>query len=370
MAGDSIEEGVGEQPLSLGVDIGGTKVAAGAMSANAMAGGALFGWSSAESRPDLEPAAMVVEVVRQVEQLLESLGRSRDEVVGLGIGFPGDFDPLSGVLKTAPNLPAWIGTSPRELFSTCLQRRWECEVPVAAENDACVAALAEARLGTGRGVQRMLYITVSTGVGGARYDSGAVRNIEPGLYTFPDPAQPEINLESLASGPATAAHARREIRAYVDRHGLEQLQQLTSVFSTEEGPAPATREQLEELLAQLTARHLGQAASRGDTFSRGLFDRSAHILAAGLAILLDQGFGEQRIVIGGSVAAKTPGYVDQVRQELARRQALSGASQALRSFDPLQIVEAGLGDERGVLGAASLVADLQTPRTSSRLAGS
>ncbi|MCB1058121.1 MAG: ROK family protein [Acidobacteria bacterium] len=338
---------VAEGPVVLGIDIGGTKVAAGLVDSR----GHLVRWTSAESRPDLAPAEMAETVVEQAEALLAELGVEPDRVAAVGIGFPGDFAPETGQLITAPNLPAWVGAAPEPLFRGILERRWGQSPRIVADNDACVAALAEATAGAGQGVDRLLYITVSTGIGGGRYDHGRLTNIEPGLKTHPDPAHPEINLETFAAGPGIARRAAAEIRAYLDLHDPSELSRLTAVFDGDEAVPGAT---LDERIEHLTARHLGAAAARGDAFCRSLFTWSARILAAGLAIRLEDGFGEQRIVIGGSVAAKTPGYVDQVRFELHRLRDLPGAGPGLRAFDPEQVVESGLDDERGALGAAAL----------------
>lgn len=339
---DAMEERAG---LVLAIDIGGTKVAAGVLE-----GARPLALRSIPSRPELAPAAMVEVIVDELAGMLAALERGAGEASGLGVGFPGDFDPLSGELKTAPNLPLWVGACPRSLFTAALERRWGRELPVVADNDACVATLAEARCGAGAGAEQLLYLTVSTGVGGARYDRGATRNLEPGLYTFPDPERPDVCLEKLASGPSIADRARREIRAFLGEHGAAALPRLTSVL---DGAGGLDAEELDRRLAALTARDLGGAAIAGDELSRELFARSARILAAGIAQLLEP--GDERVVLGGSVAVKTPGYVDEVRRELARRRALADAPPTLRAFDPAQIVAAALGDERGVLGAAALV---------------
>lgn len=341
------QDAAAAEDVALGVDIGGTKVAVGVVDSR----GHLIDWSSTESPTEAQPPVMAEAVIDQAEALLAELGLDRRRVVAVGIGFPGDFTPETGVLKTAPNLPKWVGAAPEALFRELLEQRWGRAPRVVADNDACVAALAEATAGSGQGVDRLLYLTVSTGIGGARYDQGRLRNIEPGLYTFPDSALPQVNLETLAAGPGIARRAASEIRAYLDLHDASELPRLTAVF---DGKEEVPGDTLEERLENLTARHLGAAAAHGDAFSRSLFSWSARIVAAGLAIRLEDGFGEQRIVIGGSVAAKTPGYVDQVRLELHRLHDRPDAGPGLKAFDPEQVVEAGLDDERGVLGAAAL----------------
>jgi len=343
--------------VKLGVDVGGTKVAAGLVDAE----GRLLGWSRIDARPELPPAEMVARIAEQATALLDELGVAAGELDSAGVAVPGDVDPESGRLKTIPNLPRFVGEKPAELFRRALRDRLGVELPVAADNDTCAAVLAEARFGAGRGAGKLLYLTVSTGVGGARYDGRETVNVEPGLTLRPDPERPDESLEDLASGTAVARHARERLRAALDDGGEAAVRRLTGLFDRVDLPGvdvpgvdvpdvPGT--DLADKIDHLEAHHLGPAAAAGDPFSRELFDRAAGHVAAGLAQLLAQGYGEERIVVGGSVAEKVPGFLDRVRGELRTLRDRADAAPGLRRFDPgRDLVAAGLGAERGIVGA-------------------
>ena len=124
----------------------------------------------------------------------------------------------------------------------------------------------------------------------------------------------------------------------------------------------------EEKLEHLTTRHLGEAAAAGDVYCQRLFEGAAGWVTAGLAQLLGQGWGEDRIVVGGSVAEKVPGFLDRVRAVLGWHQQESSAPPGLSRFRVEDgLVAAGLGSERGVLGAVFLAAEAsRAPRRSVR----
>lgn len=328
--------------LRLGFDVGGTKVAAGLVDGE----GHLLVHNRIDARPDLSAESKVEHLVDQGMALLRDAAVQPADVSAVGLGMPGDLDPETGRLRTIPNLPAFVGLSPTELFGDAFTRRTGAHCTVVADNDTVAAVLAEARFGAGRGAQRLLYMTVSTGVGGARYDGQQAQNIEPGLSLHPDPARPELNLEELAGGNGMARRARHALRALDAEGGLDAIRSQTRIL------------EYIDAVDHLTARHLGEAAAAGDAWARGLLGEAADGVAAGLAMLLDQGWGEECIVMGGSVALRVDGFLDRVRLGLTERQGLAGASDGLGNFDvDSGLVEAGLGEERGILGAV-LFADL------------
>jgi predicted NBD/HSP70 family sugar kinase/GNAT superfamily N-acetyltransferase len=347
-----MQEGSSERSRSthrarVGIDVGGTKVAAGLVDS----GGRLLGWSRRASRPELGAPEMTALIVEQVAELLEEHGVAPSAIDAVGLGLPGDFERPGGRLLTIPNLPAFVGEEPVALF----RRAWEDHLglppPIFAENDTVVAVLAEARFGAGRGVERVFYLTVSTGVGGARFDGERAENIEPGWNLYPDPRRPQSSLESLAGGVYLAAAARETLEGW-QREGV--LGKHTTLFERVE----VEGDDLEEKIRHLTTRHLGEAAALGDVYCRRLFEAAADQVAAGLALLLAQGWGEERIVVGGSVAIKVPGYLDRMRSTLEWHRGQSGVDPALAAFEPSrQLVEAALGEERGILGAVLLADD-------------
>ena len=213
--------GDSRHPLRVGFDIGGTKILAGLVDA----GGRMVDTLRCDARPELDAEGMVVALVEQTEALLAQAGAATNQVGAVGLGFPGDFDPDDGTLKTIPNLPRLVGSRPAALLAKALADRWQHHPTLAADNDTVVAVLGEAQFGAGRGAQRVLYLTVSTGVGGARFDGRQTENLEPGLRLFPDPARPDACLEDLAGGAALARRIRRQLAEQLAQNGEDAFRQ-------------------------------------------------------------------------------------------------------------------------------------------------
>jgi glucokinase len=142
--------------LYLGIDIGGTKTALGLGDGE----GAIHAAErmptplSGDARADLRV------IVERCRALLAANGLRVEQVTGVGVSLPSPLDRERGVVLNPPNLPSWHGTPVRGLLADALGR------PVAIENDANAAALAEFRYGAGRGSRDMVFLTMSTGVGG------------------------------------------------------------------------------------------------------------------------------------------------------------------------------------------------------------
>ncbi len=341
--------------LRAGVDIGGTKIAAGLLDGQRR----LVAEARLATPPRGEIDAVLQVVLDLLDQLLSGAGLGPANLAAIGLGFPGDFDPLDEKVKTAANVPGFIGHHPAALLQRAIEERFGVSPPVSIDNDAAAAAVAEAICGAGRGFGRQLYLTVSTGLGGARYgghdaagsEIHSARNIEPGLYLYPDPSQADRRLIDLCSGVGLAAIAQHSLLRLLRQEGEAGLARLTRVLDL----ARAEGESVSEQISSLSAAHLGRAAIAGEVFARRLFERAAHHLAQGLAQLLAQGEGEECLVIGGSIALAVPGFLDHVRRDLAEIRDRDDASPALRAFDVgSRLRAAQLGQHSGVVGAALL----------------
>ncbi|NUS04009.1 MAG: ROK family protein, partial [Nonomuraea sp.] len=197
-------------PPVLSLDIGGTKLAAGVVTGD----GRVHGWQYAPTRREEGP--------RRVLARLFDLGRKAvaeagpPEVAAVGISCGGPLDSAAGVLECPPHLPGWIdvpvGAMAAEAFG----------VPSVLENDATAAALGEFRYGAGRGTRTMLYLTLSTGVGGGavidgRLHRGAAGNGGELGHVTVRPGGRRCScgrhgcLEAYASGTSIAERAREAL---------------------------------------------------------------------------------------------------------------------------------------------------------------
>jgi glucokinase len=321
-----------------GVDVGGTKIAIGL--ADPM--GALIDGVRFPTRDDAGREHGIARIASEIAALLARCAVGPRQLAAVGMGFPGDLEPGSGRVKTAPNNPSFVGTNPAALLQDALRARLGVRPPIWMDNDACVAALAEATAGAGRGARRFLYLTISTDVGGARVDGDAICNLEPGLRLFPDPEQPGEPLLRLGGGVPAAELAKARIRAFVCAHGPSALPRLTDLFDL-----PAAGEALDARIASLTAQQLGEASGRGDRFAAGILHENALQVARAIVLLQEDGAGDDQVVLGGSVATRVPFYVEAVRAALRRC--------APHRDLAARVVAAELAEDRGVQGAIALI---------------
>lgn len=310
----------------VGVDLGGTQIRA----TLADAEGTMLERSATLTLAEEGPAAVIERIAEQVEAVSGGA-----HMAAIGIGAPGPTDPYEGVVLVAPNLPGWHQIPLRELLS----RRFG--VPVFLGNDANLAGLAEYRYGAGQRSSHMIYITVSTGIGGGvimgkrlllgkRGMAGEVGHTTIDLSGELEGREEVGTLEGLASGPNLARRARRALAA---------------------GAHSIVREWVNGDFEAVTPRMLQEAAAAGDDFALDQFALNGRYLGVGFTNLLHL-FNPQRIVVGGSVWLHAHAYMEATMWETIRRRA-----QSPDYWSTLEIVTAALGDDVGLLGAVALAAD-------------
>lgn len=197
------------QTVRIGVDIGGTKIAAGVVDR-----GRVVLRCDQVPTPHTGGADVMVTVAALVRRLLTdaSVVDALPAVTGIGVGAPGVIDAVLGVVRSATDvLPGWAGTD------VAGPLRSATGLPVAVENDVRAAALGEARHGAGAGVDRLLVASIGTGIGGAWVFGGALQRgghgtageiahlLVPGPGPIPCGCGRFDHLEARASGPAIAA---------------------------------------------------------------------------------------------------------------------------------------------------------------------
>ncbi|MBX3195883.1 MAG: ROK family protein [Microbacteriaceae bacterium] len=312
------------KPWVASIDIGGTWTRFAAVTIDGEVRGRERFATGAESSPDMVRARWR----DRWAALIEREG-SGGPPVAVGIGATGPVERDSGRLLEVPN--AGPGLQGAELVA---EFRMLSGVPVVLERDTCAALLAEAHAGAGAGCSELVYVTVSTGVGGAVLsDSRLVLGRAGGAgeigHVIADPAGPLCGcgrtgcLEAIASGPAIAAAATRML-----------------------GEPAAGR--LRELLGEgePTGLRVSEAAAVGDPVAIAILATARDALARSIVDLANT-FDPERIVVGGSVAEGNPGWIP-VLQHAVREQALRPTR------DALSVVPAALGDDAVLLGAARL----------------
>ncbi|MBT2550043.1 ROK family glucokinase [Arthrobacter sp. ISL-65] len=313
---------LGRRGLAIGIDIGGTKVAGGVVDAE----GRILR-EARRSTPGSDPRAVERVIVELVEEL--SAGA---RIRSVGIGAAGWMDLDGGTVLFSPHL-AWRNEPLRENLQHLLRR------PVMLVNDADAAAWAEWRFGAGQGQDRLVCITLGTGIGGAMVMDGRVERGRFGVagefghqIIMPGGHRCECGnrgcWEQYASGNALGREARELAMAN----------------------SPVAQELLKAVdgsADRITGTTVTELAIAGDAASRELLEDVGNWLGLGLANLaaaLDPG----KFVIGGGLCAAGELLVAPARKAFARN--LTG-----RGFRPAAEIElAALGPYAGLIGAADL----------------
>lgn len=297
----------------LALDIGGTKLAAGVVDAD----GRVLSFAAVPSEADRGPEPTLGRLFELGRTAVADSAVGWDEIHAVGIGCGGPLDAERGVLLAPPHLPGW-----RDVPVTELAER-EFGRPSTLENDATAAAAGEHRWGAGAGTRNMVYLTISTGVGG-----GVV--IDGRLYRG-------AGLNGGELGHVTIDWRGRPCR------GCGRVGCLEAYVS---GTSIAERAQ-EAGLELATAEEVAAAARGGDARAVAVWDETLEALACGLTSIVNL-FEPELVVVGGGVSRSGEQLLGPVRK-LVRRDAMRAAGEAVR------IVPSALGDHVGVVGAAAIV---------------
>lgn len=298
--------------LAVGVDIGGTKIAVGAVES----AGAVLARRTVATEAHAGFDAALPRLFRAIDETVAAAGRGGSALVGIGLGCPGSFDPASGRIENWCNLPSWNG---HDIAGPLAARYGK---PVRLANDADAALLGEARAGAARGARVAVMLTIGTGIGGAALIDGAIHRGAGGEHPeighiAIDPDGPDCYcgargcLEALAAGPALARAGAAF--GYGDAE---------AVFA---------------------------AAASGAAPARAILARAAAAIETATWSLI-HGFLPERLLIGGGIgAAHFPFYRDAAQRAVARA--------VLAPAGAVGIARAALGADAGMIGAAVLAAD-------------
>ncbi|HZD01094.1 MAG TPA: ROK family glucokinase [Actinomycetes bacterium] len=308
------------RPQAIGIDIGGTKIAAGVVTAD----GHIVERALVPTPLDDE-AATVTAMLRVIEELRAR----RPAVQAIGVGAAGLVEWPSGRVRWAPH-NAYRQLSLRRLVYEATG------LPTVVDNDANAAAWAEARFGAGVGCDDMVLLTVGTGIGGGLVLGGQVYRGGWGLgaevgHMIADPdgdpcACGNVGcLEAMASGSALGRAGRRAAQA--DPAG-----RLAKIAGAPE---------------KVTGEVVFHAAREGDPVACELFQRLGFWLGVGIASLVNL-FDPELVVIGGGLVATGDLLLVPARASLERY------AFGLEHRELPPVVPARLGSEAGLVGAASL----------------
>ena len=316
-----------DQKPALTVDLGGTKIIA----AVVLPDGKIISRNYCLTMADKGPEAVSDRILSAVDKAIAQAKLKTPELIGIGVAAAGILDTNRGIVTTSPNLPNWRNVPLRDILADKLG------VVTYMINDASAAALGEHRFGAGKGFDNIVYLTVSTGIGG-----GIVINGE--LYSGADGCAGELGhmtveadgprchcgnfgcLEALASGWAVAKAAIKCIN---------------------DGEKSSIVELVDGRLENITAETVAMAARRGDRMAADIVAEAAKYLGIGLANLVNI-FNPELIVISGGLSKMGDMLLKPARKVLKERAFQLPA-------DTVRVVRSRLGSNAGIIGAAAYV---------------
>lgn len=314
----------------VGVDIGGTKVAAGLVDHTGKILSQVRQPMVAQGKPEAALNAVTSAIDSLSNQMQVSSAQRDFDAIGLCA--PGPLDPKTGVVINPPNLPCWRN------FPLAAKVADRYGVPVKLDNDANAAALAETRWGAARGYRYVFYATIGTGIGTGIVLDGRIYHGYTGAagegghmsidYQGPLCLCGKLGcIEALAAGPAIGARARNRVSAESGRHSL-------------------MLELVKGKLEAITSETVGSAFAAGDSLAQQILQETAGLLTAWLGNIVDL-LDPDVIVLGGGVAAMLRPLFDEIKHSLPRWCVNPHASEI-----PLRL--AHYGADAGVAGGAAL----------------
>lgn len=319
--------------FSLGVDIGGTKVAAGLVDAD----GKIFFHTRVPMPARGSAAEGFAAVQSAIEAVFAAHPEARSSLTGIGICAPGPLDPVSGVILNPPNVPCWRNFP----LAAEVQRVFGFSARV--DNDGNAAALAEAIWGAGVSYRNVFYATLGTGIGtGIVFDRkiyhGRTGSAAEGGHVTIDYNGPKCDcgkrgcIEALCSGPAIARRAKERL-----------------VESQRTG-SPGTRSKMLALAGgnvnEVTAEILAEAFRQGDPLAANVLRETADFLAIWAGNIIDL-LEPDVIILGGGVAPLMSGFFGRIREQLA-------SWCVNQRFAEIPMVLAKYEADAGIAGAAAL----------------
>jgi len=302
--------------LTIAVDIGGTHIRAAAYEPNSTTPIAHHKTRSLADQPGVFDR--LVDAVKQVWQ--------DGQVTGIGIASPGPLDPHTGVILDTPNIPEW------DNFPLAAKLTEQFGVPVHLDNDANMAGLGEWQYGAGQGHSDLVYLTISTGIGGGVISNNRLLQGYRGMggelgHMLIDPNGPLCgcgkhgHIESFSSGPSIVRYFNEQLNA---------------------GQKSSLRSH-----PNLGTAQLAEAARKGDTLATSAFSRAGHYLGIAVANFLAI-FDPSVLIFGGGVS-QVGDLLFKPFEESLRKHVFHP-----HYMDDLVITKAALGDDAGLLGALAL----------------
>jgi glucokinase len=319
---------VSNTALVIGVDVGGTKIAAGVVDSQGNVSGQVM-----QPTDTASPESTLRSIARCVTSVIQATGDKAGRICAIGLGIPGMIDPVRGICLHAVNLN-WRNVPVRDWLEQ------ELGLPCAIENDVSAAALGESRYGAGKGLEQMVYLSLGTGIAARmiiqgnlyRGAHGMAGEIGHTVFHFNGPlcrCGARGCLEALAAGPALALNAQQELQ-----NGKASLLQNHQA-------------------REIHAEHVFEAAAQNDALAQQILHDAGMQVAYGIYLLV-MSYDPQCVIIGGGLAHEQSPLIAVVKTGIEQWKAQSPIFHAMMEVDGLRV--SSLQRDAGIIGAAALVA--------------
>lgn len=312
---------------AVGIDVGGTKIAAGIVNRN----GQLTTCFKTRAHSEKEPNLVVDAIEEAFFSLITNCDVKKDEIEGVCVGFAGTVNGPEGLVLISSNLPAWNMMPLRDTISKRIG------MPVILENDTNLCALGEYHYGAGQGSRNMCYATFSTG-----YGLGII--IDGKLYVGATGTAGEIaHIVVNVGGPLCTCGKSGCLMAYASGVGISRLayehidlgeETLLSQYATPDRK-------------RILGKSILEAAQKGDHIANEIIYESGYYFGVGLSIIA-QILNPEIIVYGGGLTNLG---------DLVLEPAMIGLQENTQPqlLDSFKLKPWQLGDEVGVIGAGARV---------------
>jgi len=269
-------------------------------------------------------------VAKGMAQLKEKKSGDVGELAGIGVGVPGFVDYERGFIHDLTNVPGWTGVH----LAAEIEKRFNVHARI--DNDVNAMALGECTFGAGRAYQHAVFVTLGTGVGGGLLMNNVLYR---GAYSMAG----EIGHLSIDMNGVKSPQGRGGLEQYVGNRRITER----AVKQLEQGKPSILRDMVKGDWSAITPEVIGQAANKGDKLALEVYDFVADCLAAAFASVTYL-IQPQAFIVGGGVAQSGDILFDPLRKHLGER---------LSPFfaERIEVKTAELGNDAGVIGAATLV---------------
>lgn len=313
----------------LGIDIGGTKCAVtlGKYSDEKMT---IVGKTKFDTEGS--PYSILDRFIEEARVIISQNGLCEKDVSCAGISCGGPLDSKRGVILSPPNLPGWDNIEAVKYISE------KMGIPTVLENDANACAVAEWKLGAGKGCDNVIFLTFGTGLGAGLILDGK-------LYSGTNGNAGEAGHVRLSEhGPAGYGKIG-SFEGFCSGKGIAQLGKTMAFEAIQNGKAPAYCKNMDEL-ESVNAKTIAIAADDGDPTAIEVYKTSGRMLGYGLSMLVDI-LNPQKIIIG-SIFARSRNLLFVECDRIMKKECLSV------SYNVCEVVPAALAENIGDYAALSL----------------